>query len=123
MDRPSHKELSNKLREARAAVQNRQVFLIDHDAIAADAIELRYDIGVELIEVLEELLEKADLEHYAGPHPPQKSYKDSIHGLELYPFTIESLGLGCAVYLKFALTKNALWLVSLHKDRPHKDSP
>ncbi|MCF8030817.1 MAG: hypothetical protein K9K39_07980 [Desulfohalobiaceae bacterium] len=122
MDRPSHKELSNKLREARAAVQNRRVFLIDQAALAADAIELGYDIGGELFEVLEELLEKAGQEHYAGAHPPQKSYKDNIHGLDLYPFTIESLGLGCAVYLKFALTKDALWLVSLHKDRPHKDS-
>ena len=119
MDRPSHKELSNKLREARAAVQNRRVFLIDQAAMAADAIELRYDIGGELFEILEELLEKADLEHYAGSNPPQKSYKDAIHGLELYPFTIESLGLGCAVYLKFALAKGALWLVSLHKERRH----
>ncbi|MEF8943608.1 MAG: hypothetical protein V5B78_12550 [Desulfohalobiaceae bacterium] len=107
------------MREARTAVQNRQVFLIDHDAIAADAIELRYDIGVELFEVLEELLEKAGQEHYAGSHPPQKSYKDDIHGLELYPFTIESLGLGCAVYLKFALANGAFWLVSLHMDRHH----
>ena len=86
------------------------------------SLELGYDIGGELFEVLEELLDKAGQEHYAGAHPPQKSYKDNIHGLDLYTFRIESPGFGCKVYLKFVLAMESLWLVSLHKDRPYKDS-
>ena len=49
MKRPSHKELFSKLRDAKAAVQNGDVFLIDQDVITEDAIELGYDIGDELV--------------------------------------------------------------------------
>lgn len=51
MFRPTRKELSNKLREAKVAVQNHSVFLIDQDVIAEDAIELGFDIADELLEV------------------------------------------------------------------------
>ena len=49
MKRPSNKELFGKLRDAKAAVRNEDVFLINQDVIAEDAIELGYDIGDELV--------------------------------------------------------------------------
>jgi len=122
MVRPSNKELSGKLRDARAAVRNADIFLIDPDVIAEDAIELGYDIGSELLEVLGELLEKTSEIHYAGSHPPQRSYKKEIEGLELFPFVVDSLRFRCRVYFKFALSRGALWLVSLHQDRPIEES-
>ena len=67
MERPSKKELFGKLRDAKSAVRNDDVLLIDQDVIAEDAIELGYDIGSELMEVLRELLEGTSLNHYAGP--------------------------------------------------------
>ncbi|MFO7800943.1 MAG: hypothetical protein R6V55_01460 [Desulfovermiculus sp.] len=105
------------------AVQNHSVFLIDQDVIAEDAIELGYDIAAELLEILEELLEEVSYDDYTGAHPPRKSYKDVIHGLELFPFVIDSQRLQCRIYFKFVLDQGALWLVSLHKDRPLKESP
>jgi len=122
MKRPSHKELFGKLRDAKAAVQNGDVFLIDQDVIAEDAIELGYDIGSELLEVLTELLEETSLNHYAGFRPPQRSYKSEIEGLELFPFVVESPRFKCRLYFKFALNAGSLWLVSLHQDRPIKES-
>lgn len=47
MERPSHKELFGKLRDAKRAVRNADVLLVDPDVIAEDAIELGYDIGTE----------------------------------------------------------------------------
>ena len=122
MERPSKKELFGKLRDAKSAVRNEDVLLIDQDVIAEDAIELGYDIGSELMEVLRELLEGTSLNHYAGSHPPQKSYKGEIKGLELFPFAVESARFKCRVYFKFALSGGSLWLVSLHQDRPIKES-
>ena len=58
MNRPSHKEIQGKLREARAAVRNEKVFLIDQETIAEDAIELGYDIGSELLHVVADLLQR-----------------------------------------------------------------
>ncbi|MCF8142432.1 MAG: hypothetical protein K9N21_00790 [Deltaproteobacteria bacterium] len=69
------------MRDARAAVRRADIFLIDPDVIAEDAIELGYDIGSELLEVLGELLEKMSVIQYAGSHPPQRSYKKEIQGL------------------------------------------
>lgn len=123
MNRPSHKEIQGKLREARAAVRNENVFLIDQDVIAEDAIELGYDIQAELLDILSELFEEISVDDYAGSRPPQKSYKYDIHGLDLFPFVLASRRLECRVYVKFALTGAGLWLVSLHKDRSLKEKP
>ena len=122
MKRPSHKELFSKLRDAKAAVQNGDIFLIDQDVLAEDAIVLGYDIGSELPEVLTELLEGTSLNQYAGSRPPQKSYKGEIEGLELFPFVVQNPRFKCRVYFKFALSGGFFWLVSLHQDRPIKES-
>jgi len=118
MDRPTPKELFDKLRKAREAVHDRRLFLIDQDIIAEHAIELEYDIGLDLQYVLEELLSLASMENYAGSRPPQKSYKDDIKNLEIFPFVVHSPRFGCRVYLKFVINNLGLWLISLHKDRP-----
>ena len=122
MLRPSNKELFGKLREAKAALKSGAFFLLDPDVIAEDAIELGYDIGDELTEILAELLEAASLGDYAGSRPPQRAYKREIEGLELFAFAVESRRFACRVYFKFALSGGALWLVSLHEDRPLEEA-
>ncbi len=102
-------------------MQQKAVFLLHQESLAEDAIELGYDIGSELFEVLEELLAETKIGHYAGARPPQKSYKDDIDGLELFPFVVKSRRFGCRVYFKFAVSEGSLWLVSLHKDRPGEE--
>jgi len=121
MQRPSNKELFGKLRDARAAVKKGRIFLIDQDVIAEDAIELGYDIGDELIEILAELLDETSMIHYAGSRPPQRAYKKEIKDLELFPFVVESRRFMCRIYFKFALFEESLWLVSLHLDRPMEE--
>ncbi len=123
MLRPSNKELFVKLRSAKSALENDRVFLIDQDVIAEDAIELGYDISSDLFEILAELFEETAPRHYAGSRPPQRSYKQDIEGLELFPFVVDSRRFKCRVYFKFALAEGALWLVSLHQDRPKEESP
>ncbi len=121
MPRPSNKELSNKLRAAKTAVHDGNVFLIDQDVMAQDAIELGFDIHSELLDVLKELLNEISVKQYAGSRPPQKSYERDIEGLELFPFVAESSRFKHRVYLKFALAEGSFWLVSLHTDRPQKE--
>lgn len=118
MNRPSYKELFNKLREARKAVAENRIALLNPMSLAADAIELDYDIQLELIIALMELLEAATPSDYTGSRPPQRSYEQDIQGLELFAFIVTSRRFKCRVYLKFALAENCFWLVSLHPDRP-----
>ena len=86
MQRPSKKELFGKLRNAKAAVNQGNIFLIDQDVIAEDAIELGYDIGDELRQVLAELLEEINVYHYAGARPPQKVLQAGYRGPRAFPF-------------------------------------
>ena len=121
MQRPSHKELHNKIREARKVVASGSVLLLEQNAIAQDAIDLEYDIGDELFDVLSELLNETSPNHYAGSRPPQRSYERELEGLELFAFAVESSRFNCRVYYKFALAEGAFWLLSLHQDRPLKE--
>jgi hypothetical protein len=113
MNRPTHKELSGKIRQARDFVTSGHVVVLNDIACACDALDLGYDIESELQDVLTE----TGPEQYGGSRPPMRSYEEEIAGLDLFPFVIQSRRFGCAVYLKFALAEDVFWLVSLHKDR------
>ncbi|WP_291319066.1 hypothetical protein [Desulfonatronospira sp.] len=122
MNRPTPREILNKLQKARETLQDKRLFLIDQDTIAEHAIELEYDIDHDLHQVLQELLSLASMGDYAGSRPPQKSYKGDIKDLEIFPFIVYSTRFGCRVYFKFTISLDGLWLISLHKERrPGKD--
>ncbi|WP_092238835.1 hypothetical protein [Desulfobacula phenolica] len=91
--------------------------LLNPEALAVDALELEYLIEFELKDVFNELLENATPSDYNGGRPPQRSYEQEISGLDLFAFTVKIDRFSVPVYLKFSLSENVLWLVSLHKNR------
>ena len=116
MDRPSHKEINHKIKQAKDAVSDNHFSILNPFIIAADALELGVDfqhISYVLIDLLEEIIPA----HYVGQHPPQRSYEHEIEGCELLPFRWLSKKMGCRVYLKFTIKGSKVWLVSLHEDR------
>lgn len=119
MNRPSHKELSGKLRTALEAVQSDQIQLVEPVVIVADAIELEYAL-TELQAVLLDLLTCAGPDHYTGNRPPARSYETSIRDLELWAFTVSIPRFEMPVYFKFTVKNGWFYLVSLHVDRPVK---
>ncbi len=119
MNRPSSKELSQKIKKSRDAVLSSRISVINPVILAADALELDYlieDIGAVLLKLLDEV--KPD--YYAGHRPPQRSYVDKIKDSELFAFQWKSRTLGSDIYFKFALHRERFWLVSLHKTRSTK---
>lgn len=120
--RPSHKELSKKLRQAIELVTEGRVSILEPNAILADSLELGYSFKLEFYPIIQELLSLATPEKYAGARPPQQSYEAEIKGADLYAFVVESSQLnGINVYFKFALYNDALVVVSLHEDRKEGD--
>lgn len=109
--------MSSKLQQADFFVKKERVGLIKQAILAEDAIELGYSIEFELLDVLAELIENATPDHYSGIRPPQASYADEISGLELFAFVVEIDRFEAAIYFKFSLSPDGLWLVSLHMDR------
>ena len=116
MDRPSWRELNKKIQQAKEAISINEIKVIDSAVIAADAIELDYQIS-DLKNVLSNVLEEIGPKDYSGSRPPQRSYKSEIEKLELFAFTWESKTFGCETYLKFSLKQGCMYLVSLH---PHR---
>jgi len=116
MDRPSHKEINRKIKQAKEAVSENQFSILNPVIIAADAFELGVNLQ-NISYILIDLLEEVTPNHYAGRYPPQQSYEHDIEGYELLAFRWLSKKLGCRVYLKFTIKGNRVWLVSLHEDR------
>jgi hypothetical protein len=119
MKRPSHKELNNKILQARDAISKGLVSIFDPIVIAADAIALGYLVE-EINEVLLELLDELRPDYYAGRYPPQKSYEQDIKKSELFAFRWTSQKFGCEIYFKFALAQGRLCIISLHEHKKNK---
>lgn len=119
MERPSWKEISNKIKQAKKLASVNAIIIIEPVVIAADAIELGYQI-TDLQKVLLTVLEEITPKEYAGYRPPQKSYKPEILELELFAFRWKSKFFGCETYFKCCLKETNFYLVSLHQHRDGK---
>ena len=115
--RPTHKELTGKIRLAKKAVlDNNKIAILDPESAAADALELGYLIK-NISKVLADILDEITPFDYAGQSPPQRSYETAILGSELFAFRWQSTLLGCETYFKFTIQDDIIWLVSLHRNR------
>jgi len=117
MKRPTHKELSKKIKQATNAVENGNILLLNMPSLVSDADELGYVIEDDLASLLIELLQKSSLDNYAGGRPPQKSYQQEIQGSDLFAFVIEETTLEKSVYFKFSIVGEMLYVISLHRDK------
>lgn len=116
--RPTHKELSKKLKHAILLARSGAVVILAPEVILADAMNLGYSFGEDFPVILQELLNLATPENYVGSRPPAKSYETAIKGAELFAFVIRSAFFrGLDVYFKFALYNDMLVVISLHEDR------
>ena len=116
MDRPSHKEISRKLKLAKEAVSENRISILNPVGVSADTLELGLNLRT-ILNILSDLLEEIEPNDYAGQYPPQRSYEPEIKDCELLAFQWLSKKLGCRVYLKFTIKGDQLWLVSLHQAR------
>lgn len=109
--RPSHKELSKKLREATECVQGKRWLPADPAKLKANWDELEEACGVESAALEEEqtailvaILKEAKPEYYAGKHPPERSYERGTGGSELFAFRWQSTFFGNRMmFFKFSL--------------------
>lgn len=115
--RPSDKELSKRINEAKEYLKNRDgVFAIPSKAVG----ELNaLDIGDsnDVWPLIRELLEEISPKDYKGSRPPQKSYEKAIAGLELLAFSWWSQKCSKQMYIKFVLKNERYYYVSLHQSR------
>jgi hypothetical protein len=116
--RPTHKELSNKLRKAKELLEGGCIGILEPQVVLTDSFELGYSFQLEFKAIVEEILSLGGPNNYVGSRPPQRSYETQIKGAELFAFVVQSLLLdNKAVYFKFALYQDILVVISLHEDK------
>lgn len=119
--RPSHKELSRKLSVAKKRLNNGEwqpAFGYEsYGSFMKDCEELNLLTASEQAEALKQVLAELTPIHYKGLHPPLVGSRGEILDKELFAFVLDSKFLRETVYLKFAVDKEQLYIVSFHKAR------
>jgi hypothetical protein len=119
--RPSVKELTGKLNEARDMLSKKEGLFANPGNVAGELNELDIGDSKEVWNLIKSLLVEIEPKDYTGGRPPQKSYEKSIEGSELFAFSWQSNFLSKKMYLKFALKGDRFVYVSLHVDSPPKE--
>lgn len=115
--RPSDRELTKRLSEAKEFLKNRRGLFANPSKAMGELNDLDIGDANDVWQLIRELLEEISPKDYKGARPPQKSYEKAIAGLELLAFSWWSLKCAKQMYIKFVLKDERYYYVSLHQSR------
>lgn len=126
--RPSHKELTGKLRKARELLANTSDLYVAADAskLSVNFASLGLYSEEEQCEALRAAFSEVNAANYSGKRPPERSFLSQLRDEELFTFAWTSEFFGKKMYLKFAICDSKefeeenLVIFSLHEDQPHR---
>ncbi len=116
-ERPSYRELNNKLSAAKDFIAKSQWAPAEPVKLAPDFRRFDLYTEEEQSSALLAALEEIEPGRYIGRQPPEKAYEKRVYGLDLFAFCWPSRKFGCTMYMKFCVTKDALYVVSFHESR------
>jgi hypothetical protein len=120
LNRPSDRELTKKILEARAFLKERNGLFANLNKVVGELYELGVEAPNQVWQLILVLLEEISLKDYAGGRPPQKATERAIENRELFAFCWQSAKLGKLMYIKFALVERRYYYVSLHVSKEKK---
>lgn len=117
MERPSHKEISVKLKAAKGAIEQGCYLPADHTKATVDLESLEL-WGEEVIRkaFLDSLSEITPAD-YEGHRPPEKSMEQAVFNQEMFAFCWESKRFSKRMYLKFCIKKGTFYYISFHESK------
>ena len=115
--RPSDRELTKRLNEAKEFLKNRPGVFANPSKAVGELNDLNIGDANDVWLLIRELLEEISPKDYRGSRPPQKSYEKAIAGLELLAFSWWSSKCAKQMYIKFVLKDERYYYVSLHQSR------
>ena len=117
--RPSPRECINKVHGALKAISLKRCFIPLPESLPETYECLGIDSESELWEIIKQLLcELASCDPYkcyCGKHPPERSYKDQLRDMELWPYCCYSNVVNREIYIKFCLKDGCFYFVSCHE--------
>lgn len=115
--RPSDRELTKRLNEAKKSLKNRHGLFANPSKAMDELNDLEIGDANDVWLLIRELLGEIAPKDYKGSRPPQKSYEKAIGGLELLAFSWWSPKCAKQMYIKFVLKDEQYYYVSLHESR------
>jgi len=122
--RPSHKELTRKLREASALLASSGFLATDIIKLGNDFQALKCYTSEEQRDALGAAFSEVTAKNYRGQSPPDKSFEEATRGSDMFTFVWTSAYFKQKMYLKFCLQESDeyeetdLYIFSLHIDSP-----
>lgn len=115
-ERPTHKELSSKIKQAKEFLKRGQWYVLN----VADFRKKVRALGIsncfsDWVKSLESIFDEIHPNNYQGLRPPERSYELEIENAELYVFIYYSNYFRQNIYFKFVIFNEQLVIVSLHK--------
>ena len=129
-ERPTHRELTKRLKECLSLVTARKWLPAEPDKLKANFDEMEDLLGIETTlqedqtQILLGALGEITPEHYTGLRPPPRSYEQAILGKELFAFQWKSTCFGgLQMYFKFCVKGDGenqrVFICSVHESRDH----
>lgn len=118
--RPSDRELTKRLSEAKEFLKNRNGVFANPSKVVGELNDLDIGDTNDIWLLIRELLEEITLKDYKGSRPPQKSYEKAVAGFELLAFSWWSSKYAKQMYIKFVLKDERYYYVSLHQSHSTK---
>ena len=109
--RPSDRELTNRINEAKEYLKNRYGLFANPSKAVGELNDLGIGDTNDVWQLIRELLEEISPKDYKGLRPPQKSYEKAIVGLELLAFSWWSPKYAKQMYIKFVLKNGRYYYV------------
>ena len=121
MKRPSHKELTGKLKAARRLLGARRWAAAAEDKLWADFHEMDLVLKEDQEYALAAALREMQPEDYCGSQPPERSYEPAAKGSEMFAFSWVSHYFGKPMYFKYSIVESGsaqqLFVYSFHTHR------
>jgi hypothetical protein len=126
--RPSHKELTGKIRKARELLASPSDGYIPADPakLASNFYSLCLVSEHEQNEGLRAAFSEIDAKKYSGKRPPERAFICAVKDEEIFTFVWDSAYFRKKMYLKFCFHDSRefegdnLYIISLHEEQPHR---
>jgi hypothetical protein len=117
MKRPSHREISAKIKAAKEAIERGKFSPADFKKAAADLEKLDLWGKEEMRKTFFESLTEITPNDYEGQRPPAKSMEKKVFNEEMFAFCWDSKRFLKRMYLKFCMKQGHFYYISFHETK------
>lgn len=117
MERPSHREITGKLKAAKEAIEKGYYLPADATKATVNLESLDLWGEDEIRKAFLDSISEITPDDYEGRRPPETSIEREVFGEEMFAFCWESKRFSKRMYLKFCIKKGTFYYISFHETK------